>query len=248
MKQLVQDRYSAILPGVRAQELIYNLGYDALKVALDYLLSSVILLLFSPLILLIAIAIRLDSPGPVFFVQQRVGARRIRNGKLEYWEPRLFPCYKFRTMVQNADCSIHKAYMQAYIHNDQQAMANIQGDATQVRKLVHDPRITRVGRLLRKTSFDELPQFWNVLRGEMSVVGPRPAIPYELDHYQPWHFERLQCLPGVTGLWQVKGRCSTDFDDMVRLDIEYVRQRSLWMDLTIIIKTPAVMITQKGGH
>jgi lipopolysaccharide/colanic/teichoic acid biosynthesis glycosyltransferase len=216
------------------------------KRLLDISFSALILLLALPLICLLAIAVKLDSPGPVFFIQQRVGAKRVKNDLGYGWQTQQFPCFKFRSMHWNADTTIHQEYMRALINKDEQSMEKIQGMKTSKRKLVHDPRITRVGNLLRRTSLDELPQFVNVLRGEMSVVGPRPAIPYELEFYQDWHFERLQALPGITGLWQITRRSASDFDEMVRLDIEYIRHPSLWTDFRIILSTPFVML--KGAH
>lgn len=224
-------------------------AYFFFKAVFDRLFSGLVLLFCAPLIALIALAIKLDSRGPVFFLQQRIGARRTSNSASSLvWEQTRFPCFKFRTMVDGADSGLHRAYIQAFIENDQQAMNAIQQCETDVRKLVKDPRITRVGRILRKTSLDELPQFWNVLRGEMSVVGPRPAIPYEVEMYKPWHFQRLEAQPGITGLWQVTARSEVDFDGMVRLDIDYAHSQSLWLDLKIILKTPFVMISRKGAH
>ena len=221
--------------------------YFAAKRAADILISAFLLLVFSPLLLIIAAAIWIYSPGPIFFRQERVGARRVRHGKGFRWERITFQCLKFRTMHANADSAVHKAYVQALIENDQTKMEAIQGKDTTLRKLVHDSRITRPGRLLRKLSLDELPQLWNVLRGEMSLVGPRPAIPYEVEVYRPWHLRRLQAQPGITGLQQITARCTADFDEQVRLDILYIEQQSLWMDFLIMLKTPLVIISTKGA-
>ncbi|MDD5368272.1 MAG: sugar transferase [Anaerolineaceae bacterium] len=221
--------------------------YFRWKTLFDFLFSSLILLCCTPIILIISLAILFDSPGSIFFIQPRVGARRVRIGKQFAWQRTTFPCIKFRTMIQSADPSLHKAYIHALIHNDERAILALQKGETIVKKLICDPRITRIGRILRKTSLDELPQFWNVIRGEMSIVGPRPAIPYEVEMYRPWHLQRLQAKPGITGLWQVTARSSVNFDEMVRLDIDYIRQRSFWYDLKIIFKTPFVMLTQKGA-
>jgi lipopolysaccharide/colanic/teichoic acid biosynthesis glycosyltransferase len=127
-------------------------------------------------------------------------------------------------------------------------MAAVQGEENSTRKLVNDPRITRIGKILRKTSLDELPQLVNILAGEMSWVGPRPAIIYELEEYQTWHFHRFSATPGLTGLWQITARCSADFDEMVKLDIDYIEQQSMWLDIKIIFKTPFVVLSCKGAH
>jgi lipopolysaccharide/colanic/teichoic acid biosynthesis glycosyltransferase len=220
--------------------------YYLVKRMVDFALC--VLVLLAPLCGLIALAIIIYSPGPVFFTQERVGARRvIRNGQ-SYWKRQNFKIYKFRTMKVNSDASIHQAYVKALIENDKDKMNSLQGEKTETRKLLHDPRITRPGALLRKLSLDELPQFINVLRGEMSVVGPRPALPYEVEVYKPWHCQRLGTKPGITGLQQVKARCACDFDDQVRYDIDYINHQSLWLDIKIILKTPFVILSTKGAH
>jgi lipopolysaccharide/colanic/teichoic acid biosynthesis glycosyltransferase len=150
-------------------------------------------------------------------------------------------------MRPDSDPAVHQAYIKAFIHNDQAAMAELQGGETQTRKLTCDGRITRLGRYLRMWSLDEFPQFWNVLRGDMSLVGPRPSIPYELEEYQPWHFRRFDCKPGITGLWQVTARSSADFDEMVCLDIQYIENLSIWMDLWILLNTPLVVLKRTGA-
>ncbi|HLE52885.1 MAG TPA: sugar transferase [Anaerolineales bacterium] len=221
--------------------------YFVLKRLLDLSLTISALVILLPVLILIAILIRLDSPGPVFFVQERVGARRRARGGYACWQKVTFPFVKFRTMAHNADPSLHQEYIKAFIHNDALAMAEVQGEDTQVRKLLHDPRVTRIGRLLRKSSLDELPQLWNVLWGDMSLVGPRPAILYEVQEYKPWHLQRLESLPGLTGLWQVTARSSADFDEMVSLDIQYNEKQSLWLDLIILLKTPFVVLNSKGA-
>jgi lipopolysaccharide/colanic/teichoic acid biosynthesis glycosyltransferase len=123
----------------------------------------------------------------------------------------------------------------------------MQGGDTQIRKLVNDPRVTRIGRFLRKSSIDEIPQFINVVKGEMSLVGPRPAIPYEVEMYKPWHCRRLETIPGITGLWQVTARSLVDFDEIINLDIQYIDQQSFWLDLKILIKTPKAVLFCKGA-
>lgn len=222
--------------------------YYAAKRVMDVLGASVLLLLLAPLLLLIALAIRLYSPGPVLFVQERVGAIRVGRAGAWGWQRRNFRCFKFRTMHVNCDPSIHRAYVKALIDNDPEKMARLQGRPSAIRKLMHDARITRPGRLLRKFSLDELPQFWNVLRGDMSLVGPRPAIPYEIDMYKPWHLGRLQAQPGLTGLQQITARCTADFDQQVKLDLEYIERQSLWLDLIIAIKTPLAVIHSRGAY
>ena len=222
--------------------------YYGAKRTLDLAVSLALLILLAPVIGLIAIAILVYSPGPILFKQERVGARRVRHGKEWNWEPTVFKCLKFRTMHINADSAVHEAYVRALIENDQAAMAKIQGTETAVRKLVQDKRITRPGKLLRKLSLDELPQLWNVVRGEMSLVGPRPAIPYEVKMYRPWHMQRLLAQPGITGLQQITARSAADFDEQVRLDLEYIEQQSLGMDLAIIIKTPLVILSTRGAE
>lgn len=222
--------------------------YYSAKRAIDFVAALFLLALLSPLMLLIAVVILLYSPGPVFFVQERVGAKRQLRGKYSYWQKVTFPCYKFRTMRINADPAIHQAYIQALIDNDQERMDVLQGQASAIRKLVRDPRITRPGKFLRKFSLDELPQFWNVLRGDMSLVGPRPAIPYEVDLYEPWYMQRLEAQPGITGLQQVTARSTIDFDNQMRLDIQYIEKQTLWLDIKIMLKTPFVIFSAKGAH
>jgi lipopolysaccharide/colanic/teichoic acid biosynthesis glycosyltransferase len=224
-----------------------RIGYFFLKRSLDLFVSAIGLVLLLPFFVLIAILIRLDSPGPVFFKQPRVCMKKKRlNGSDSVYQGE-FRCFKFRTMFHKCDPAIHQAYVQALINNEGEKMAALQQGDTQARKLTHDPRITRLGRILRKTSLDELPQLINVFKGEMSLVGPRPAIPYEVEMYKPWHRRRLEAKPGITGLWQVTARSSADFDEMVKLDIEYVEQRSFLFDLLILVKTPLVVISCKGA-
>ena len=221
--------------------------YYISKRILDLFIAVFALLVFSPLLALVAILIKLDSPGPVFFRQDRISVRRRTHNHISYWQKVTFRCYKFRTMVSNADQSLHKSYVKALINNDYETMAALQGEDTQIRKLTHDPRITRLGKILRKSSIDEIPQFINVIKGEMSVVGPRPAIPYEVEMYQPWHYRRLETKPGITGLWQVTARSSADFDEIIKLDIQYIDQQSLWLDLKILMKTPFTVLFCRGA-
>ncbi len=221
--------------------------YYLAKRLIDFVLAAVLLVGFLPLLAVVAVLIKLDSRGPVFFRQKRVGARRVASDGAWRWERADFTCIKFRTMVHNADPAIHQAYVTALIHNDAQKMDEIQNGCQPLRKLVHDPRITRLGRYLRKFSLDELPQFINVLRGEMSLVGPRPAIGYEVEQYTPWHRGRLNAQPGITGWQQVKARCTAAFDDQVKYDLEYIENQSLRLDLKIMLLTPLEVLRHRGA-
>ena len=222
--------------------------YCFVKRILDLTITIPALVIVLPLLAVIALLIRLNSPGPAFFIQERVGAERWSRKGFFYWKRVAFSMYKFRTMFVNADPSLHQAYITAFIQNDQESMTALQGEQIQTRKIVSDPRLTRLGKILRKSSLDEVPQFLNVLKGDMSLVGPRPAIPYEVEKYNPWHHHRLLAKPGITGLWQVTARSSADFDDMVRLDNYYIENQSFLLDLKILIKTPFVVLSLKGAH
>jgi lipopolysaccharide/colanic/teichoic acid biosynthesis glycosyltransferase len=219
--------------------------YFACKRALDIVLTLMILLLLWPLMVLIAVLIKLDSSGPVFFVQERVGARRRWRADDMGWDVCAFPCYKFRSMFYGADQSLHKAYTEAFVEGRAAKMG--EDAAGGLFKLVNDPRVTRVGRILRKSSMDELPQLLNVLKGEMSLVGPRPVPTYEVAQYNPQQWERVTVWPGLTGLWQVYGRCQVTFDDMVRMDLEYIRRQSLWLDVKILTLTLPAIFSGKGA-
>lgn len=209
-------------------------SFQMLKRSMDILLSAMLLLLLLPVFALIAVLVKLSSPGPVFFKQTRVG---------HLMKP--FTMYKFRSMDAMADHKVHHDYVSWFITASDKANAK---DKASFFKLTNDDRITPIGRLLRRTSLDELPQLWNVLIGDMSLVGPRPPLPYELRQYKPWHRGRvLEAKPGITGLWQVVGRSRTTFDEMVRLDLRYARSMSLWSDIKILLATPAAMITGKGA-
>ena len=218
-----------------------------MKRAFDLVAGGVLLIILSPLMAVIALLIRLDSRGPALFKQERVGVRLRRKGNQYLWEITPFTMYKFRSMFQDAPPSSHREFVKAFIHNDKRRMAEVNDGAEDVFKLQHDPRITRMGAILRKTSLDELPQLWNVIRGEMSLVGPRPALFYELAEYQNWHRHRLTALPGITGYWQVVGRSAVEFDKMVEMDIWYARHQSIWLDLKILVMTPLTVIKGKGA-
>jgi lipopolysaccharide/colanic/teichoic acid biosynthesis glycosyltransferase len=211
------------------------------------------LLLLSPIILVIAAAVKLTSKGPIFFKQPRVG---------QYGKP--FTFLKFRSMYHNNDASVHREYVTKLIAGKAQVHplntngngngngngdGNGNGNGNGVYKLTNDSRITAIGTFLRRSSLDELPQFINVLRGEMSLVGPRPAIPYEVAAYQTWHRRRvLEVKPGITGLWQVNGRSSVKFDEMVRLDLRYARSWSPLVDIKILLRTPRAVLMGSGAH
>ena len=206
--------------------------YLLFKRLLDMGLALVLLALFSPLMLLIAAGIKLTSPGPVFFRQTRVG----KDGKL-------FDMLKFRTMRDGVDCGLHREHVSRLMREATAPKDKVNGSL----KLKNDPRITALGRIVRRTSLDELPQFFNVLRGDMSLVGPRPPIPYELECYQPWHHRRFQALPGITGFWQVAGRNRVCFDEMVQMDLYYIKHQCLRLDAWILLKTPFEMLSGKGA-
>ncbi len=208
-------------------------GYLRSKRLLDILFTILIFLPLCLLMLVIAICIRLDSKGPIFYRQRRVGL----NGKK-------FDMLKFRSMQVNSDDQAHREAIKKYMNG-----GTINGDAGSDNpyKLVNDPRVTRVGRFLRKTSFDELPQFINVLHGEMSLVGPRPPIPYEVENYSQRDQLRLLGKPGLTGTWQVYGRSRVPFQEMVEMDIAYLHKQSIWLDLKLIALTVPVMLQGHGG-
>jgi lipopolysaccharide/colanic/teichoic acid biosynthesis glycosyltransferase len=220
-----------LYPDLTRKSIGRNIPFGVKKV-IDLVGSATALLLFAPLFIAIALAVKLTSPGPVFFKQERVGL----NGKI-------FPMLKFRSMETNCDSKKHQDYVKKFI-NDQKNCATEPG----VFKLTNDSRITKVGSFIRKTSLDELPQFINVLKGDMSLVGPRPPIPYECALYDIWHRRRLlSCKPGITGLWQVLGRSRTTFDEMVRLDLKYIREWCLWLDIKILLMTPKAVIDGTGA-
>jgi len=215
------------------------LGMRIVDLTLIVLAMPILLLLF----LLIAIAIRSDSSGPVFFVQERVGARlKVKDDQL-IWTVTPFRMMKFRSMVNDADQSLHEEHIKQFVHGTVEATE----DSSASVKIAHDPRITRVGNILRKTSLDELPQLINVLKGDMSLVGPRPVPLYEVAEYQEWHFERLAARPGITGLWQIEGRGQVSFEEMIRMDIAYVERQSLWLNLKILARTPFAVLSGRGA-
>jgi len=212
-------------------------SFQIMKRLMDIVGSLGALLLLSPVLLAIATAIKLTSKGPVLFKQKRIG---------EYGKP--FTFLKFRSMYVNNDAREHREYVQKLIAGKAEKQPS-NGNGAGVYKLTKDPRVTRVGSFLRRTSLDELPQFLNVLEGKMSLVGPRPPVPYEVEAYHVWHRRRLlEAKPGITGLWQVNGRCRIKFDDMVRLDLQYARSWSPWMDVKILLRTPGAVVLGEGAH
>jgi lipopolysaccharide/colanic/teichoic acid biosynthesis glycosyltransferase len=214
-------------------------GYRIAKRAADIALSLVVILVLSPLLLLVALIIKLDSEGPAIFAQERVGYDERRR------RPRTFAMYKFRTMYHNCDQSLHREYAVEVIRGGTDT--DRWRDQNGFLKVTNDPRVTRVGRIFRKTAVDELPQLWNVLKGDMSLVGPRPALPYEVAAYRPHHLRRLGALPGCTGLWQVRGWCRLSFEEMVKLDVEYIERQSLWLDVQILFGTVPAILAHRGG-
>jgi len=217
--------------------------YFLCKRCLDVCLASVILFLLVPVLLLLAILIKLDSRGPVFFTHERVGAKRKKMGRGTVWAVTKFGMHKFRSMSANADSRVHEDYIRDFVAGRVQPSEESGGKF----KLTNDPRVTRVGRMLRRTSLDELPQLFNVLKGQMSLVGPRPVPPYEVACYRNGEHKRLAALPGITGLWQVNGRCSVTFEEMIRMDLEYIRIASLWLDLRILVLTMPAGLWGRGG-
>jgi len=207
-----------------------------MKRAIDIVGGAILALLCLPFCVLIALVVKATSKGPVLFRQQRVG----QYGKQ-------FTFLKFRSMYVDNDHSVHKQFVTQMITRELDGARSEKNQG--VYKLTSDKRITRVGRFLRRTSLDELPQFINVLRGDMSLVGPRPPIPYELAAYQTWHRRRLlEVKPGITGLWQVTGRSTVDFDEMVRLDLRYATSWTPWLDLRILLRTPLAVIKGSGAY
>ncbi len=213
--------------------------FSVTKRLMDIVGSLLLLVIFSPVLVVVALAVKISSKGPVFFRQKRVG----QQGKP-------FTFLKFRSMYVDNDVSVHQEYVTQLIAGSaQRNLCKNKDDEAGIYKLTNDTRITRVGALLRRTSLDELPQLLNVLRGEMSLVGPRPAIPYEVAAYQIWHRRRvLEVKPGITGLWQVNGRCRVEFDEMVRLDLRYAKNWSPWLDIKILVRTPRAVLIGEGAY
>ncbi len=206
-----------------------RLLWAIVKRCFDVALAALLLLAVLPLLALIAVLIKLDSPGPVLFRQTRYGLGLTP-----------FRVMKLRTMRADASPELHRRYIAQLARGDV-------GNAEGLKKLCRDPRVTRAGGFLRKTSLDELPQLFNVLRGEMSIVGPRPAIEYELEHYEAAHFDRFQVRPGITGLWQVSGRSQVGFVEMLELDAEYARSHGFVRDAVILVRTPLAVFGRRAA-
>lgn len=223
-------------------------AYFLSKRIFDFLMAAILLIVLSPILLLIAILIILDTPGPAIFQQPRVGLRRKVYHRHITWELSIFTMYKFRSMVHRADPNVHREFTQALLIKDQAAIEAMLDGEKELKKMTRDRRITRVGKFLRKSSLDELPQLWNVIRGDMSLIGPRPPTIYEAEMYNRQQGQRMGTVPGMTGLWQVRGRSSEGYDDMIKEDIEYIQRQSFWLDLKIILMTPlAVLKTRSAG-
>lgn len=198
--------------------------YEISKRAIDIIGAGSGLLLLSPVIAIVACAVKFTSKGPIFFSQKRVG----KNGKI-------FEMYKFRSMVVNAE-----ELKEKLAHQNEMSGPMF--------KMKDDPRVTKIGKFIRKTSIDELPQLWNVLKGDMSLVGPRPSLPKEVKQFENWMYKRLTVKPGLTCYWQVSGRNNIDFEDWMKLDISYVEDRNLWIDIKLIFKTVFVLFGDKNAH
>jgi lipopolysaccharide/colanic/teichoic acid biosynthesis glycosyltransferase len=205
--------------------------FTLLKPVLDYFVAIILLILASPMFLIFAIGIKLYSPGPVFYYQKRIAK-----------DANPFRMIKFRSMRVNADTTPHKEYVQSLIR--QNTRPRDLGKDTL--KLEADPRITGLGKILRSFGLDELPQLINVLKGEMSIVGPRPSLDYELEVYEDWHKNRLGVLPGITGVWQVTAHNAVSFNEMVQIDLDYIQKANLWLDLKVMLLTPIEMLKKKG--
>ena len=217
-------------------EINKKLNYKITKRLIDILGAFLLLIVFSPTMIVVALLIKLTSKGPVFFKQDRVG---------HFGEH--FKFLKFRSMRTDVDESIHKDYVTQYIKGEQAAV-NHGTEDNPVFKLVDDPRVTKIGKFIRKFSLDEIPQLFNVLKGDMSLVGPRPPIPYEVEEYSDWHYRRItEVKPGISGLWQVSGRNSTTFDEMVRLDISYIDRWSVILDIQILFLTVGAVFNRSGS-
>jgi lipopolysaccharide/colanic/teichoic acid biosynthesis glycosyltransferase len=246
MANIAMPYSAAVLPlsihAVETEECLSRRLYFVCKRATDIFLAALLLPLLVPLMLMVALLIKADSPGPVIFVQKRIGVkRRIKGGRMT-WELYTFSFYKFRSMVNESDPTPHQVYFENF------RLGSVKGDQWTVFKLTNDSRLTRVGEILRRTSLDELPQLVNVLKGEMSLVGPRPALPYEVALYDEAHFERFRAMPGITGWWQATARSRVGFEEMIQMDIDYARRASFWFDLEILLLTIPAVLSCRGAE
>ena len=194
--------------------------------------------------LLITILVKLDSPGPALFRQPRVGLKRMVKGKQAKWELMVFNFYKFRSMVDRADPKVHEKFTRALLSKDQETVEEMLGGKTRLKKLVQDDRITRIGKILRKSSLDELPQLWNVLKGDMSLVGPRPPTIYEAEMYTWQQAQRMGATPGMTDLAGTRTQCR-GLLEMIQLDLEYIQRQSFWLDFKILALTPIAVLKRE---
>ncbi len=221
--------------------------YPACKRFFDIVVVGVALLLLAPVMLPLALLIVLDSPGPAIFRQQRMTRRRGAAGRWAEWHVEPFTFYKFRSMYKDTDPAVHRELVRRLIDEKQSDAAPRDASEAPAAHQPCDARVTRMGRLLRKTSLDELPQLWNVLVGDMSLVGPRPPTVYEWEMYDSRQRQRLSVKPGLTGLWQVAGQSKTDYLEMIELDLYYAQHQSFWLDLTILVRTPLMVLFRKGA-
>jgi lipopolysaccharide/colanic/teichoic acid biosynthesis glycosyltransferase len=213
----------------------------ASKRLFDLIMGSFIAVIAAPFMAAIALAIRMDTPGPALFRQIRMGAKPGPDGS---WKPAEFEVLKFRSMYHGADESRHREYIAAFVNGEAREVESRHGSTF---KLNEDDRVTRVGRFIRHTSLDELPQIFNVLRGDMSLVGPRPVPLYEVEGYSDHHMERFGCPPGITGIWQVYGRGRVTFEEMIEMDVRYVRTRNLWLDIKLLLATIPAALSGRGA-
>lgn len=234
--------YFRELPDLSAKNCGERLAGLTLKRIVDVVLATVLLILASPLIVLAMLLIRIESKGQAIFSQERVGAKYQKKDGQIIWKVCLFRCYKLRTMRNDSNPAIHREYLLRF----RNGLTDL-GPKRAPYKLDRDPRITRIGHWLRSASLDELPQLLNVIKGDMSLVGPRPVPVYEIELYDEPHFNRLAARPGITGLWQVYGRSRVTFEQMIEMDIEYARHSCLWCDLKLLLLTVGSVVSRKGA-
>lgn len=227
-RSIIRDETVAPIPDSAAVTARHGLASWALKRLMDVVCSLLALLVLSPLLLAIALIIKLDSRGPVLFTQERLGK-----------DMRPFRMYKFRSMFADAGDSLHRESVKRTAESKRREIGTF--------KSLADPRVTRFGKFLRTWNLDELPNLINILRGDMSIVGPRPALDYELPYYKDWYYRRFAVRPGLTGLWQVKRADAEDFDEMIRMDVDYVDQMSPWLDVKLIVLTIPSIVRERGA-